>query len=129
MKTKLASALTAAAMILIAAPASADSLVHMWHCQLNDDQTVAELEAVSADWLKAARGMKGGEEIEVYLEFPIAADAGDGQFSFVMIIADAKTWGIFMNDYDGSPAAEADEAWSEVAACSGSSVWASVEIE
>ena len=73
--------------------------------------------------------MKGGKDLEVYVEFPIAAAAGDGGFSFVLIAADTKTWGVFNNDYANSPAAKADEAWAEIATCSASSLWQSVKIE
>ena len=127
-KTTLAS-LTASTVFFFAATANADSIVQIWHCKLNDGMTSAELAEVSSAWLKAAKSMEGGEALEAYLEYPIAADAEDGEFVFIMAVADTKTWGIFNNDYPGSPAAEADEAWGEVATCSGSSIWASVKIE
>jgi len=63
------------------------------------------------------------------VEFPIAADAGDGDFTFVLGVADLKTWGVFNHDYSDSPAGAADEVWSDVATCSTSSLWVSVEIE
>jgi hypothetical protein len=47
-----------------------------------------------------------------------------------MLIADnAKNWGAFQDAYEGSAAAEADEAWGDVADCSTSSIWNSVKIE
>ena len=57
------------------------------------------------------------------------ADAESDEFTFVLIVADATTWGDFNNDYPDSPAEAAEAAWGEVATCSGSSLWASVEIE
>jgi hypothetical protein len=127
-KCKFAS-LAALLMFLFTAPAYADAVLHIWQCKLNDGKTPADVVAVSSDWLKAARSMEGGADLEVSLEFPIAADAGDGDFSFVLVAADTRTWGIFNQDYVDSPAGEADEAWGEVATCSKSSMWNSVEIK
>ena len=129
MKKRIIASLTASVMFLLTAPAFADSIVQIWDCKLNDGKTGEDLAAVSSAWLKAAKSMEGGDAIQVSLEFPVAAPAGDGRFNFVMIIADTKTWGVFNNDYSDSPAGEADEAWGEVATCSGSSLWASVDIE
>ena len=67
--------------------------------------------------------MKGGADLKAYHEFPMAAQAGQGGFNFVLIAPDAATWGEFWNNYGGSDAAKADEAWDKVAACSGSSLW------
>jgi hypothetical protein len=112
-----------------AAPAAADSLLHIWSCQLADDQAPEDAIRVSSDWLKAASGMPGGKGLKVSLEFPVAANSGDGSFNFVLTVPDAKTWGIFMNDYRGSKAEEADDKWSEVATCSGSAIWNSVDVK
>ena len=129
MKKIIIASLTASVMFLFTAPVYADSIVQLWSCKLNDDKTFADLEAVSSAWLKAAKSMEGGEDLEAFLEYPIAADAGGGDFTFVMVVADTKTWGVFNNDYPDSPVGEADQAWSEVATCSSSSLWESVEIE
>lgn len=113
---------------LIISPASADSILQIWSCKLHDGKSQADAEAVSAAWLKAAKTMEGGKDLKVYHDYPIAANAGDGEFAFVMVANDAKTWGLFNNNYDESPAAKADEEWTKVASCSRSAIWASVEI-
>lgn len=129
MKKIIIASLTSCVMFLFIVPAYADSIVQLWSCKLNDDKTPADLVAASSVWLKAAKSNEGGGDIEAFLEFPIAADAGDGDFTFVLVVADSKAWGAFNHDYPNSPAGEAEEAWGEVATCSGSSLWASVEIE
>ena len=128
MRKIIIASLTASVMFLFTAAAYADSIVQIWSCKLNDGKAGDDLEAVSSAWLKAARSMEGGEVLEAYLEFPVAAPVGDGSFSFVMVVADTKEWGVFNFDYPNSPAGEADEAWGEVATCSGSSLWASIEV-
>ncbi len=129
MKKIIIASLTASVMFMFTAPAYADSIVQLWSCKLNDGKTGDDLVAASSAWLKAAKTNEGGEDIKAFLEFPIAAHAGDDDFTFVLVVADTKIWGIFNYDYLDSPAGEAEEAWSEVATCSVSSLWASVEIE
>ena len=129
MKYKIPGSFAALLIFSIATSAAADNIVHIWNCNLNDGKNGDDVVVASAAWLKAAKSMKGGKDLEVFVEFPIAARAGDGGFSFVLIVADAKTWGVFNNDYADSPVAKADEAWAEVAACSESSLWQSVKIE
>jgi hypothetical protein len=129
MKKIIIASLTASVMFLFTAPAYADSIVQLWSCKINDGKTEDDLVAASSAWLKAAKTNEGGEDIEAFLEFPIAADNGDDDFTFVLVVADTKVWGAFNHDYFDSPAGEAEEAWGEVATCSASSLWASVEIE
>lgn len=117
------------AVLMVAAPVCADSTLQIWTCKLNDGKTGQELMAASKDWLAAAKSMDGGENFEVTLEFPIAANAGDGEFNFVLIAENVEDWGRFTNAYQGSPAAEADEAWGEVATCKRSGLWSSVDVE
>ena len=129
MRSRMLGSLAAMLMLLLTAPAFADSLLHIWTCKLNDGKTPTDLEEVSSDWLKAAKGMDGGKDLKVYLDYPVAASAGDGEFRFVLVVTDAKTWGVFNTDYDTSQAAEVDEAWFDVAHCSSSGLWNTVEIE
>jgi hypothetical protein len=129
MKKIIIASLTASVMFLFTVPAYADSIVHLWSCKINEGKTGDDVVAASSAWLKAAKTNEGGEDIEVYVEFPIAADTGDDDFTFVLVSADTKAWGVFYQDYPDSPAGKAEEAWSEVATCSVSSLWESVEIE
>ena len=115
-------------LLLLSAPASADSVIQIWHCTIDEGSTAEQLVELSEDWLNAAKSMEGGKDLRVLLEYPIAAEAGFGRFAFVLIAPDAQPWGIFMDGYDESAAAEVDEAWNEVATCSGSSVWQSTEV-
>lgn len=102
--------------------ASAD-VVQIWECTLHDGKSGADLEKASSAWLAAARSMQGGSELKVYHEFPLAANAGQGGFNFVLVAPDAATWGAFWNNYGGSAASKADADWDDVADCSGSSLW------
>ena len=105
------------------------SVVQVWKCAAHEGKTDADIEKASSAWLAAAKTMKGGENLEVYHSYPMAANAGAGGFEFIMIAPDPATWGVFWNEYEGSAASKADAAWNSVASCSESSLWNSKLIE
>ena len=105
------------------------SNVQVWECQLNDGKTYDDLRVVSSAWLAATKGMEGGEGIEAYHRFPVVAFAGEGGFTFVVIMPDFEAWGKLMEAYPGSASEKADQAWGEVATCKGNSLWSSEKIE
>ena len=130
MKKRLIALLTTTVMLLFTTSAFADSVVHLWTCELNDGKTGEDVVAASSSWLEVAKTMEGGTDLELYLEFRIAANVGDDSFNFVLIAADEKTWGTWYGSDDPDSAMQdANTAWSEVATCSGSSLWYSVEIK
>jgi hypothetical protein len=128
MKKMILGSLTALMLFSFAASSSAN-VIQIWSCKLKPGKTTAELETHSSAWLKAARSMKGGKDLEVFLDFPLAAPAGEGEFQFVLIAADTKTWGLFNNDYGDSAAAKADAKWNDVASCSNSELWESNQVK
>ena len=107
----------------------ASNVLQIWTCATHEGKTWADIEAVSAAWLKAARSMKGGDQLDVYLDVPIAASEGGGSFDFVLIAPSFATWGVFTDGYEGSPAQKADEDFAKVSSCSGSSIWLSTKVE
>ena len=128
MKSKLSMLVASILLIAFISPANADSLVQLWSCELKEGKSQAELMEVSVAWINAVKSMDGAEEFEGHLEFPIASDNLD-VFTFVLIADNVKNWGAFEDAYQGSAAAEADEAWGDVADCSTSTLWNSVKIE
>ncbi|MCJ7555824.1 MAG: hypothetical protein MUP90_02785 [Gammaproteobacteria bacterium] len=119
----------AAALLFLLANTADARVLQVWNCTLNDGKTVADVEKVSADWLKAVHSMESGKKFEVYLNFPMTGNAEEGSFLFVMIAPDGASWGAFEDSYPGSAASKADAAWNAVADCSGSSLWNSMKME
>jgi len=103
-------------------------VVQVWECTLNDGKTPDDVMKASSAWLAAAKSMKGGAELKVYHEFPLAASPGPGGFNFVMIAPDAESWGVFSGGYESSAASKADQDWDKAAKCSGSSLWNSTRV-
>ena len=119
--------LTALATLLPAAQAAAD-VVHVFECHLNEGASALQVIQRSADWLKAARAMPGGEDIQVSLEIPMAAESGVKGFNYVVISPNLSKWGEFYDNYEGSGAAAADVGFEAVATCGNSSLFSSIEI-
>ncbi len=132
MKKEILSTLTALLMISFTATAYADSVLNIWSCKLNDEKTEDDLMKASSAWLKIAKGMDGGADINAYVDYAIFSNAPNseaGSFSFVLMTPDLKSWAALFNDYPDSPLGKAEEAWGEVATCSDSSLVSSVQIE
>ena len=116
-------------LLLVAAPAYSGSALQVFACQQDENATEAQLEAVASAWLKAAKLMKGGENLEVYLNYPSAAQMDENDFMFILIAPSFSEWGVFMDGYKGSPASKVDAEMGDLADCPDSSLWESEKIE
>jgi hypothetical protein len=114
---------------MYAFPVSAASAVQVWRCNLLDGKTQQDAIAASKVWLDAAKTMKGGAELEVYVGFPVVGDFGVGGFNFILVAKDMETWGAFWNGYDNSAAQKADADWENLATCASSSLESTIKIE
>ena len=117
-------------LVIAAAPAYAAEATQMWKCELDDDATEAEVKAGAAKWLKAAKTMKGGENLKAYVYFPVAVNAtGEMDAMFVVVAPSFEEWGRFWDNYGGSPAAAVDKENQEMVVCPDSVVWESIEVK
>lgn len=116
-------------LLLVTAPAYSGSAIQVFSCQQDENATEAQLEAVASAWLKAAKQMKGGENLEVYLNYPAAAQMGEDDFLFILIAPTFAEWGVFMDGYKDSPASKVDAEMGDLADCPDSSLWESEKIE
>jgi hypothetical protein len=130
MNKRILAALAISLAYFFVAPALANNVIQIWVCELHEGKTGADAVDVSEAWLKAARSVAGGEDLDVLLRLPIAANVADDSFRFVLIAPDARSWGTwFENSSTDVSLAQANDTWNEVAFCSGSSMWAGVPIE
>ncbi len=114
-------------LIIAAVPAYSAEVSQIFRCEQDEDATRMDLEAAASEWLKAARQMKGGDEIEVYLYFPIAAQMGEYDFYFVLKAPSLEKWGVFMDGYEGSPAQKVDKKFDELCDCPDSALFEAVK--
>jgi hypothetical protein len=116
-------------LLIFAAPAYSAVAVQMWKCEIDDDASEQDIKTQAAKWLKAAKTMKGGERLEAYVYFPVAANnMGDTDIIFTVVAPSFEEWGKFWDGYAGSPADELD-AQNDMVVCPDSAVWESVKIK
>ena len=115
--------------MLFAAPAWSGEAVHLFHCVAEDDATDDELEAVTSEWLAAAKKMKGGENLKIFLYFPVAVGAAEHDFSFMVIAPNFEQMGAFMDAYPGSPLEEIDDRLDQLAVCPVSDLWEAIPVK
>ena len=128
MNKNLFASLLGSALLLFAGGAAADGVTHVWECEMDEDATYDQLEALSKQWTTAARKIDGVGDLEVYLEFPMAGEELN-EFLFVMSLPSATAWGRFMDGYEGSEAETVDEEWGEIASCDEAMIFRSVSMQ
>ena len=118
--------------MLFAAPAwsaaSAGSAVHLFHCVQEDEASDEDVQALAAEWFNAAKKMKGGENLQIFLYFPVAVGANEHDFRFMVIAPNFEQMGAFMDSYAGSPLEEIDDRLDKVADCPISDMWEAVPV-
>jgi hypothetical protein len=148
MMQKLVRSLVAVmALMLVAAPASAaapatkaapaapkafpNKVLHVFLCEMDDDVTEAQVEAIAQAWLKAIRQMPGGEQANVRVLWPVAVtNTGDIDFQIVVQTPSFSDWGKLWDNYnDDSPAAMADDMNQGKVNCPDSAMWEAVDIK
>jgi hypothetical protein len=118
-------------LMIGAAPAFSSQATQIFACEQDDDTTEAQLRAQAQEWLTAARGMKGGENLNVFVYFPVAVNAlREADFYFMVVVPSFAEWGTFWDGYSGSPAAKVDAKNNAAGTvCPNSGVWEVEKIE
>jgi hypothetical protein len=116
-------------LMMVAAPAWSDSVVNIYYCEQGDEMTDDMVEEAAAAWLKAAKGVKGGENLKLDLYFPVAANAGETDVAMALIAPSFSEWGAFMDNYAGSAAEEVDGKHEGNWACTHSTLWEAVSVK
>ncbi|MGI9221249.1 MAG: hypothetical protein ACR2QS_09470 [Woeseiaceae bacterium] len=116
----------AATLLLISTSASAD-VAQVWRCSFADGVGGDALEAISKEWLDAAKEID--DDVSISAFFPVAADADEGNYIFVVYLPTFAAWGAFMDAYPDSDVEEVDSRWNEVGPCDISGLWATEDFE
>jgi len=116
-------------LMVMAAPAWADSALHALTCEQDEETTDDQVEAIATEWFKAAKAVKGGEQLEFYLNFPVAAKTGEVDVAMIIIAPSFTEWGTFMDNYPGSAAEAIDDKYEDDLDCGNGTLWESVKIE
>ena len=115
---------------MIGTAAFAGEAVQMWACELDDDATEDQVKAMAAEWLKEAKKLEGGANLEGYVLFPVAVNATvEMDVMFVVKAPSFAEWGTFWDNYPGSDAAALEGEHNEYVVCPDSVLWESVDIK
>lgn len=120
----------AGAVAAFTGTAAANDFDHVWNCELKPARTLDEARAVAGTWLAAARSMEHGQRLQAFIRYPIIVGSSENRFDFVVRAPSLAAWGAFYDTYDdGTPVADADLKFAEVASCSGSTMWESIAVQ
>ena len=115
-------------LLLVASPAYSDA-IQIFNCEYEGEATEDDVLAMANKWLTAAKTLKGGENIKIYLRYPVAASVDDIDFKFVLVTPDFAAWGAFTDAYDLSKLQEVDDELFKIADCDDASLWEGGEIK
>ena len=116
-------------LMIVAAPAYAAEVVQIYDCEMLEGTTDEAIKALAAEWFKAAKKMKGGEGLEVYVRHPIVGQMGEKDFTFILRAPSLEEWGVFTSAYGGSALEEIDDKLDELCDCPDSSLWEIEKLE
>ena len=128
MKTFMRLALVAL-LVVVAAPSYSGEAWQAFTCEIVGEATEDQVLAMGSEWLKAAKSMKGGENIEIHVAFPVAAQMGESDFRLLIKMPTIKEWGEFWDGYHGSPASKVDVKYQDMIECPDSRLFEHVKIK
>ena len=113
----------AIAMLMVFASPAYSEAIQIFNCEYEGEATEDDVKEMASKWLKAAKTMKGGENLQVAIRFPVAASVDDIDFKFVVVTPDFAEWGAFTDAYELSDLQEIDDELFKVANCNDASIW------
>jgi hypothetical protein len=116
----------ASILLIMAAPAWSAQVLHALQCEQDDEVNDKKVEAITAEWLKAAKTIEGGKNLAVRLNFPVAAKMGEVDVVVLIVAPSIAEWGTCMDNYPGSAADAIDEKYECDLDCGNGTLWESV---
>lgn len=113
----------AIAMLMVFASPAYSEAIQIFNCEYEGEATEDDVREMASKWLKAAKTMKGGENLQIAIRFPVAASVDDIDFKFVVVTPDFAEWGAFTDAYELSDLQEIDDELFKVANCNDASLW------
>ena len=131
MKTFIRTILISVLMIFTAPAFSNPDLqtIQIFNCHFNDDATAEQVMEMASAWLKAAKTVDGGENLNAYIRFPVAEGDDDIDFKFVITTPTFKEWGAFTDAYEGSAASKVDDEHENLTDCFKSTIWEGIQVK
>ena len=119
---KVLSLMIVSLFMLVASPVYAEA-IQIFNCEYEGDATEDDVFDMAGKWLAAAKTLKGGENLQVIVRFPVAASVDDIDFKFVIVTPTFAEWGDFTDAYEASKLQEIDDELYKIADCNDASLW------
>lgn len=115
-------------LMVVASPVYAEA-IQIFNCEYEGDATEDDVNDIADKWLAAAKTLKGGKNLRIFIRYPVAASVDDIDFKFVLTTPDFAEWGAFTDAYELSKLEEIDDELFKVADCDDASLWEGGEIK
>jgi len=107
----------------------AGKAMQIWRCELVGEATEEQVLEHAQEWLTAARKLKGGKNLELYVKFPVVVNATNQIDLLLVLVAPTfKEWGRFWDAYGDSDAADHEVAAHEYIVFPDSTMWESFKV-
>ena len=116
-------------LTVMAIPANAAPAVQIFTCEEGENASEEKIEELAAKWLKAAKTMKGGENLRAFIYYPVAAIMKNADLLFMVMAPSHAEWGEFWDGYKDSPAESADRENRDIVICPDSALFEIKEIK
>lgn len=115
-------------LMVFASPAHSDA-IQIFNCEFEGEATEDDVSVMLKKWIKAAKSLKGGDNLQVYIRYPVAASVDDIDFKLVLVAPSFAEWGVFTDVYEASAIVEIDDEIEKVADCNDASLWEGAEVK
>jgi hypothetical protein len=116
-------------LAIFAAPAFSGQAVQVFDCEQDDDASAEDIQGLLSKWVKEVKKIKGGEELQAYLNFPAAAKMGENDFGLIIVLPSFTDWGTFRDGYKAANVAKFDVQFDDMASCPDSALWEMIEVK
>ena len=121
MKKLVSGAFVASIALCLGGIASADSIVEAWTCDLEDDKTIEDVQAINSKWLKWVNERVEGGGVKSAIGTAVVGNAEI--FLFVDTYPDLATWAATKDLLDSDEGDELDDLFEGVSECSENRLW------
>ncbi len=113
------------ALMMVSTLAWSGEAVYVLSCEQANDASEDDVTAVVAEWLAEAKQVKGGENLNAFAMFPMAATMGSHDLMIIITAPSFEEWGRFIDAFEGNEASEVDNKFADTVICPDSALWES----
>ena len=117
------------ALMMLSTFAWSAEAVYVLSCEQAKHASEDDVIAVVAEFLAEAKQVSGGENLNAFAMFPMAATMGSYDLMIIITTPSFEEWGRFIDAYEGNEASEVDNKFADTVICPDSALWESTNSE